>query len=361
MRRRSDGWLGRRFRWVGGLAALGLAAAGLGLVPQAAGADPSDGPIPLTGPDTIIKPGPNERYITYGASSRTGKFVPYVVHGSGNTVGMDTTIDGDAMPDGPGGWARRDHGLWAPTVVNHNGRFYLFYTATQKGTGDRGRKCIGVAASGRAIGPFRARANPLLCNAGGWSIDAEAFVGPHNGNLYVTYRDDKVETGRETAISVVRVDDNARQVLRKRVQLSSRAVTWENAGTNDGSHIIENPSMVRRDGRWWLFYSGNKWRTAKYATGIARCGDSPMSKCTPVPNRDRSYFGYLGEDGMHGVHKPVSGLPRNKRAPGGMSVFHARNGGMRVVWNYRRASDGKRFSLTGNLTYSNGRWAVVPE
>lgn len=347
-------------RWAGLLLA-GLLVGSLGLVPGVAGADAADGPIPLTGPDTIIKPGPNLRYITYGASSGTGRFLPYVLHGSGNTVGMDTTIDGDAMPGGPGEWARRGIGLWAPTVAEHNDRFYLFYTATQVGTGDPGRKCVGVAVSARAIGPFRARPNPLLCNGGGWSIDAEAFVGPHNDNLYVTYRDDAVETDRETAISVVRLNDDATRVLGKRVQLSSRAMTWENAGTDDSSHIIENPSMVRKDGRWWLFYSGNLWRTAKYATGIARCGDSPMSRCTPVPGRDRSYFGYLGPAGMHGIHEPVRGLPRNKKAPGGMAVFHARNDGLRAVWNYRRMSDGKRFSLTGKLTYADGRWAAVPE
>ncbi|MGH3660145.1 MAG: family 43 glycosylhydrolase, partial [Micromonosporaceae bacterium] len=245
---------GRRLMWLGLTSAL-LLVTTIALVPPAGSAAAADGPIPLTGPDTIIKPGPNDRYITYGASAGTGRFVPYVVHGSGNTVGMDTTIDGDAMPGGPGAWARSDIGLWAPSVVSYGGAFYLFYTATMAGTGDPGRKCIGVARSAAADGPFNARPNPLLCDAGGWSIDAEAFVGPNNGYLYVTYRDDAVETDRETAISVVRLNNDATEVLEKRVQLTSRAVTWENAEADDGSHIIENPSMIRAGGTWWLFYS----------------------------------------------------------------------------------------------------------
>ena len=35
--------------------------------------------------------------------------------------------------------------------------------------------------------------------------------------------------------------------------------------------IVEAPSMVEHDGRYYLFYSGNDWATANYAIGYAVC------------------------------------------------------------------------------------------
>lgn len=315
------------------------------------------GPMPLADPDTIQKPGAGDRYVSYG-TSRAGRAIPYVVHGSGNTVGMDTTIDGDAMPGGPGDWARKDIGLWAPSVVRHGGRFLLFYSATQKGTGNPGRKCIGVATSADPAGPFHPRAKPLLCNPGGWSIDPDAFVA--NRHLYVTYRDDRATTGHETAISVVRLNKAATEVLRKRVLFTSRKITWESVGTT--THIVENPSMVRRDGHWWLFYSGNAWRTDKYSTGVAKCGSSPMAtSCAPYPGPRRPWFGYVGSTGLRAPHAPKRKLLGNHRGPGGMSIFYARDGSMRVVWHYHSAHG--RVSRTGvlHLNSATGVWTVTSE
>ncbi|MGH3741148.1 MAG: family 43 glycosylhydrolase [Micromonosporaceae bacterium] len=362
----------QRRRWLS-FAVSATAAATVGLlapgIAQAQMSDPGSGsapevsavgPMPLADPDTIEKPGPDLRYISYG-TSRAGHEIPYVIHGSGNTVSMDDTIDGDAMPGGPGAWARDDIGLWAPSVVNHKGSFYLFYSATLKDTGDPGRKCIGVATSGAATGPFHPRDNPLLCNEGGWSIDPDAFVGAFNGNLYVTYRDDKVVPRPETAISAALLDDAATRVIEKRVIFKSTDVAWETVGIGAGdAHVIENPTMIRQGGHWWLFYSGNRWQTARYSTGAARCGDSPTAiACSPQPGQNRPWFGYLGADGLQDTYRPMKGLPGNHPGPGGMSVFTARDGTLRAVWHYLDGSS--RSSITGKLAYNSADWAVTTE
>jgi beta-xylosidase len=43
--------------------------------------------------------------------------------------------------------------------------------------------------------------------------------------------------------------------------------------------VVEAPSMVGYDGRYYLFYSGNNWSTASYGVGYAVC-DSPIGPCT---------------------------------------------------------------------------------
>lgn len=381
-RRRALLAVGTAFCLIATLAA--PAAASLIPRPAADAAKDRPGPLPVTGPDTIAVAG-GDGYITYGASTAAprsvcGKpkqmgsakhpkncWVPYVLHGKGAKVGYAEKVNGDALRGGPGTWVNRNLGIWAPSVVRYRGKYYMFYTASQKGSaGDpqaRGRKCIGVATSTSARGGFHPRAKPLLCRKGGWAIDAEAFIGRSNGNLYVTFRDDGATTGRETAISVVRLDKSVRKVLNRKRLLTSRAITWE-GNKEHGTHIIENPSMIRAgDGTWWLFYSGNSWRTKKYATGIAKCGKDPVSSCRPYPGPDRPYFGYVGDGGHTGAHKPIAQLPRNQKAPGGMSVFRARDhGGMRAVWNYKTfTKHSKRYSLVGRLRLDGARWRIVPE
>jgi hypothetical protein len=44
-------------------------------------------------------------------------------------------------------------------------------------------------------------------------------------------------------------------------------------------NVVENPSMVRHGGRYYLFYSGNEWASADYGTGYALC-ESVTGPCT---------------------------------------------------------------------------------
>jgi hypothetical protein len=42
--------------------------------------------------------------------------------------------------------------------------------------------------------------------------------------------------------------------------------------------MLENPAMTFRDGKYWLFYSGNDWWTTRYGTGAAHCA-GPAGPC----------------------------------------------------------------------------------
>jgi hypothetical protein len=106
----------------------------------------------------------------------------------------------------------------------------------------------------------------------------------------------------------------------RRDALKSTDITWDTKKTGGGTHVVENPSMFKAaDGYWYLAYSGNNWDSARYATGIAKCGTAPIpgGRCTPVQNGvERPYFGFTGDAGLN----PYRGLPGNHRGPGGFYV-----------------------------------------
>src|SRR5690348_13678008 len=77
--------------------------------------------FPLADPDTVLAK--DGTYVTYGTTvgagvgarcGGTGKlYVPYLNHGSGDTVSMSDCAAGDALPSGPGSWAEPGGAVWA--------------------------------------------------------------------------------------------------------------------------------------------------------------------------------------------------------------------------------------------------------
>jgi hypothetical protein len=317
--------------------------------------------FPLADPDTVRAR--DGSYVTYGTTvpagrgrrcdGATGKLhVPALVHGSGNRVGMTDCASGDALPSGPGGWAEPGGAIWAPGVARYGDRYFMFYTASRKGSR---QKCIGRAVASSARGPFRNVGGWACPPDGRWAIDANPFVG--GGRLYVTYRDDAITNGAETGISTVRTDSEGRAIWRtRRDVLKSTDITWDTRTGNSSSHVVESPSTWRMpDGHWYLMYSGNNWDSPRYATGIADCGTTPLpaSRCDPVRRGERRpYFGFTGDRGID----PYRGLPQNHRGPGGMDVFAAADGSPRVVWHWW--DSGPRFPMTGVLERGTGGFSV---
>jgi beta-xylosidase len=85
-----------------------------------------------------------------------GLFHLYTTQGSGSNVQTATSKDlihwtkgPDALPS-VGDWARSGN-TWAPEVLALNGKFVMFYTATDIASG---KQCIGRAESTSPGGPF---------------------------------------------------------------------------------------------------------------------------------------------------------------------------------------------------------------
>lgn len=338
------------------LAALGTSpATGQGLVTVQDAADESQD-FPFPGADTIALHDGSGQYVTYGASAH-GRNVPLAVSGSGDEVGTSPVIAGDALPDGGGAWVESGSGIWTPGawyhVKNGVGRYYLFYTATRRN--DDGRKCIGVARSQHPFGGFIAEDTPIVCPDKGnrWALDADVTSGPE-GAIWMTWRDGQRAEGLESALSVMMLTFNDNGTVDRNsdpvVILRSDNLAWAKYHDTSGVTVIENPSALYHNGSWYLFYSGNSWSENYYATGVAYCGTKiDDGLCSPLPGPNRAWFSYSGP----AAHLPDDlrkyGLPGNKRGPGAMDVYRARDGQPWVTWNYLADQSSGRKSRTGRL------------
>ena len=199
---------------------------------------------------------------------------------STNLVNWELVKDGeklhDAMPILPP-WARPGF-TWAPEVLKTADGFVLHFTAKDRKSG---LQCLGAAFSTSPLGPFTSDATePLLCQTDiGGTIDSHAF-SDRDGQLYLYYKNDGNNPAfrKPTDIFVQRLSADGMTVTGDAVPLLRNDSAWE-------AHVIEAPTMVRHQDRYFLFYSANHfgWEThqrlSPYAMGYATC-EGPMGPCT---------------------------------------------------------------------------------
>jgi predicted NBD/HSP70 family sugar kinase len=199
-------------------------------------------------------------------------YYAYATNGNGSNVQTATskylvhwTPGPDALPklgswDFPGS-------TWAPEVsARANGTYVLYYTASS------GTQCIGRAVAKSPQGPFvDSFEGPLVCQkSDGGSIDPD----PSGGYLY--WKNDGNSIGRTTHIWAQRLSpDGLRLVGPRRAIERNGDQAWEGS-------VVEAPEMIRRDGRYYLFYSGDAYNNDSYAVGYATCG-GPLGPCKDAP------------------------------------------------------------------------------
>ncbi|WP_309571956.1 family 43 glycosylhydrolase [Deinococcus sp.] len=103
---------------------------------------------------------------------------------------VNWTYMGDALPQKPA-WVRPDAGLWAPDVNYLNGKYYLYYTASDTVAGG---SAIGVATSDTPLGPWADSGAPVVephpapCCPGSrrWTFDP-AVIQADDGQKWIYY------------------------------------------------------------------------------------------------------------------------------------------------------------------------------
>ena len=172
----------------------------------------------------------------------------------------------DALPELPS-WAAPNF-TWAPSVLARPNGYVLFYTARHRTTG---LQCIGRAVGTRPEGPFTDElAQPFLCQMDmRGSIDPQPFVDT-DGTATLLYKSEG-RVGEPTRLWAQRLSADGRTFAGAPHQLARTDQPWEEP-------IVEGPAMVRAAGAYWLFFAANRWETAGYAIGYARC-TTPVGPC----------------------------------------------------------------------------------
>jgi beta-xylosidase len=159
-------------------------------------------------------------------------------------------------------WQPSSKGLtWAPEVVRTSAGFVMHYTARDV---QAGRQCLAVAVADAPEGPFVDESRePLACQVDlGGSIDSTPFTDD-DGSRWLAWKNDGNCCGQRTRFFIQRLDE-AGTTLRGRVRDLGveNDEPWER-------HVIEAPTLLRRDGTYYLFYSANDYGSRDYAVGYA--------------------------------------------------------------------------------------------
>ncbi len=147
--------------------------------------------------------------------------------------------------------------FWAPDVIAHNGRFYLYYAVDT-------RICAAVADD--PGGPFVQLGNgPMLPDS--IRIDAHVFRDD-DGQMYfyyVAFNDgNEIHGGRMNPDMITVQEDSLRLMIRP-------DQAWE----THRARIVEGPAILKNNGTYYLTYSGSHFESPQYAVGYAT-SDSPL-------------------------------------------------------------------------------------
>jgi len=154
-------------------------------------------------------------------------------------------------------WNRKN--FWAPEVIEIEGRFHLYYTASTDGTPDNTGNRVGHAVSDYPEGPYEDR-GVVIPHA---SLDGSPFRDT-DGTLYLYYT---IEHGNSDGLVAGRI-------------YVDTLVTPDEVSGNPVPCIThhswqEGACVMVRDGRYYLTYSTGNWRDESYRIRWA-AGSSPI-------------------------------------------------------------------------------------
>lgn len=216
-------------------------------------------------PDPAILQAPDGAYYAYATqSAHDGHMLNIQVARSADLVRWEQV--GDALPVKPV-WASRTQDFWAPHVVRHDGRYYLYYSARPDPTPADAEPglCLAVATAERPEGPFTDVGHPLQCGSGFVNIDPMAFDDPATGRRLLYWGSGfgpiKVQ---ELAPDRISFAPGSRPIELVQVH--------HDAGPDDYQRLVEGAWVVLRGGWYYLFYSGDACcgPNAHYAVMVAR-------------------------------------------------------------------------------------------
>ncbi len=234
------------------------------------------------------------------------------------------------LPSGKAPWAANGGRNWAPEIHRAGDTFLAYFTSVNASN----VLSIGVASAPKVTGPYTVTAAPLSQHGQG-VIDANFFEDT-DGSRWLFYKIDGNSVGASTPIWFRPLAPNGLSYLAGPTTLfANDPGTWEGG-------VIEAPWVVKRNGFYYMFYSGNVY-DHRYRTGVARATKlaGPWTKFGPpiLTNNAR----WVGPG--HGSVVTVNGLD--------YFVYHA--------WNNRGdglAGAGGRQVLVDRIRWVNG-WPQI--
>lgn len=240
-----------------------MAATLLGLLGAAGAAIAGGPPLPFDGADPDME-AHDGRYFIYPTNSGggdrlyawTSDDLRQWTRGA-ELIRLDQIdwIDDDGAPR---------HSLWAPDMVQANGRTYLYFSVgPQNPTPSR----IGVATCASLEGPCTDSGKPLVTGGNGFeAIDPAVFTDPASGTTYLF------------------AGGSAGATLKAWVLETDMVTIEREVAVETPPHFTEGAFMHLRDGVYYLSYSSGSWKHDSYQVHYATA---------PGPTGPWSYQGII--------------------------------------------------------------------
>jgi len=150
--------------------------------------------------------------------------------------------------------------MWAPGVIENNGKYYLFFGANDVHEGEVGG--IGVAVADKPEGPYKDLLGKPLINEivnGAQPIDQFVFKNS-DGSFYMYY-------GGWQHCNVVKLKDDFTGLLPFKDGTYYKEITPEG--------YVEGPYMFIKDGKYYFMWSEGGWTGPDYSVAYA-IADNPF-------------------------------------------------------------------------------------
>ena len=141
--------------------------------------------------------------------------------------------------------------FWAPEVYHINGKFYMYYTAQER---------ICVATSDSPKGPFKQKElQPMIPNE--HAIDNTLFIDD-DGTPYLFYV--HIKNGFH-----IKVAELERDYMTIKPNTTTHCIKPTQRWERQEGKVNEGPSIIKHDGLYFMFYSGNGYTSHQYGIGCA--------------------------------------------------------------------------------------------
>ncbi|KAI1264274.1 carbohydrate-binding module family 66 protein [Xylariaceae sp. FL1019] len=185
-------------------------------------------------------------------------------------------------------WATR--AVWAPAPISRNGKYYLYFAANdiQEGEPEEGLiGGIGVGVADKPEGPYiDAIGRPLIGEYfnGAQPIDQDVFIDD-DGQAYIFY-------GGHSHCNMAKLNEDMISIGEFSNGSSYVEITPEN--------YVEGPQMLKRNGKYYLFWSEGTWTGPDYSVSYAMSDSitGPFKKVAKILEQDSAVAKGSGHNGV---------------------------------------------------------------
>ena len=233
----------------------------------------------------------------------------YYLYGTGSDEGIPVVVSKDlriwSWPEGETMFfalhkddSFGDRMFWAPEVYKVDGRYVMYYSSEEH---------ICAAESDSPLGPFRQKSQrPIRRHKG---IDNHLFID-NDGTPYIYW----VHLNDGNEIWVARLNEDLATIVEGTERFCiGMSQDWEKVWPS----VNEGPSVIERNGVYYMTYSANSYESPAYGVGVATAS-SPEGPWTKYEgNPVLQFYNSLEGVGHHALFKDAKGKDR--------IVFHSHN------------------------------------